>query len=111
MPSVILVAAIPYMWRLKEPAQPQVENPAAGQFLFASGLFLTSEVAIFYRKLEHHKLVAFCHASGFSAMFIHALQSEINDRATLGHPTDIGLDDEQAKWQLNEVIKPSIRFF
>ncbi len=92
--ALFLVATIPYMWHLQKAAQTQVENLAASQFLFASGLFLTGGIAIFYRKLVQHKLEAFCHASGLSTMFIRALKSEINDRATLDHPRGVGLGDE-----------------
>lgn len=83
--ALFLVATIPYMWHLQEHAQLRVETLAAGQFLFASVLFLTGGIAIFYRKLVHHKLEAFCHASGLGTMFIHALQSEIEEKSTVGH--------------------------
>lgn len=83
--ALFLVATVPYMWHLPEHAQIQVENLAASQFLFASVLFLTGAIAIYYRKLVHHKLEPFCHSSGFGTMFIHALKSEIDDKAKVGH--------------------------
>jgi hypothetical protein len=81
--ALFLVATIPYLWHLAAPAQRQITTLAAALFLFASVLFFTGGIAIYYRKLVRDKLEAFCHASGFGTMFIHALRSEIEDKATL----------------------------
>ncbi len=82
--ALFLVATIPYLWHLGDPARRQVTTLAAAQYLFASVLFLTGGIAIYYRKLVHHRLEAFCHASGLGTMFIRALRSEIQEKATLG---------------------------
>lgn len=82
--ALFLFATIPYLWHLGNQAQTQITTLAASMFLFASVLFFTGGIAIYYRKLVRDKLEAFCHASGFGTMFIHALQSEIRDKATVG---------------------------
>ncbi|HET7313913.1 YrhK family protein [Salinisphaera sp.] len=88
--ALFLVATIPYLWHLGDPAETQITTLAAAQFLFASVLFFTGGIAIYYRKLVRDKLEAFCHASGFGTMFIRALRSEIHDKATLGKSPDPG---------------------
>lgn len=82
--ALFVVASIPYLWHLQHAAQLQVTTFAAAQFLFASLLFLVGGMAIYYRKLVHAKLEAFCHASGLGTMFIHELKSEIEQKSTLG---------------------------
>lgn len=82
--ALFLAATIPYLWHLGPGAQTQVETFSAARFLFASVLFFTGAIAIYYRKLVRKRLESFCHASGLGTMFIHALRSEIEDKATVG---------------------------
>lgn len=82
--ALFAVASIPYLWQLAHADELTISTFAAAQFLFASVLFFVGGVAIYYRKLVHDKLEAFCHASGLGTMFIHELQSEIRSKSTLG---------------------------
>lgn len=82
--ALFVVASVPYLWNLGETAEFKITAFAAAQFLFASVLFFTGGLAIYYRKLVHDKLEAFCHASGLGTMFIRELQSEIHDRSRIG---------------------------
>lgn len=81
--ALFLVATVPYFWHLAHPAQYQIDTLSAAQFLFASILFFTGAIAIYYRKLVSDKLVAFCRAGGLGTLFIHALRSEIADKSTV----------------------------
>lgn len=79
--ALFAVATIPYLWDLTQTAEVRITTFAAAQFLFASLLFFAGGVAIYYRKLVHDKLEAFCRASGLGTMFVRELQSEIHDRS------------------------------
>lgn len=82
--ALFLVATIPYLWHLAAPAEYRISTLAASMFLFASILFFTGGVAIYYRKLVNDKLEAFCRTSGMGTIFIHALRSEIEDKSKIG---------------------------
>lgn len=82
--ALFVVASIPYLWHLAHPAQLTITAFSAAQFLCGSVLFLVGGVVIYYRKLVHDKLEAFCHAGGLGTMFIHDLKSEIKQKSTLG---------------------------
>lgn len=86
--ALFAVASIPYLWTLAQAAETRMTTFAAAQFLFASVLFFTGGVAIYYRKLVRDKLEAFCHASGVGTMFIRELQSEIRDKSHFGPSGD-----------------------
>lgn len=79
--ALFVVASVPYLWDLANSVRPRIDTFAAAQFLAASVLFLIGGIAIYYRKLVHDKLEAFCHASGWGTMFIRELQSEIDDKS------------------------------
>lgn len=80
--ALFIVASIPYLWQLGA-AQYAVETFDVAQFLLASVLFFTGAVAIYYRKLVRRRLEDFCRASNLGTMFIHALRSEIEDKAAV----------------------------
>jgi hypothetical protein len=88
--ALFLVATIPYLWHLSGHGATRVTTLAAAEFTFASVLFFTGGIAIYYRKLVRDKLEVFCHANEFGTMFIRRLQSEIHDKSTLGKPYDWG---------------------
>jgi branched-subunit amino acid ABC-type transport system permease component len=92
--ALFLVVTIPYLWDLHGQTQSEIYALAAGTFLFASVQFWVAGVAIYYRKLVREKLEAFCHASRLETMFIHALRSEIQDKATLGHRNNLNKHPE-----------------
>lgn len=85
--SLFLAASIPYLWDIGGGARLAVDTFAAARFTFASVLFLLGAVAIYYRKFVQNKLEAFCRTSKLGALFIHALRSEIEDKAEVGRYT------------------------
>lgn len=88
--SLFAVASIPYLWHLSGSAKTEITAFAAAEFLFASVLFFTGGLAIYYRKLVRDKVEAFCHASGLGTMFIRELQSEIDEKGRLSKARRVG---------------------
>lgn len=82
--ALFVVASVPYLWELHEPAKHEVTTFAAAQFLFASVLFFVGGICVYYRKLVRNQLEKFCHSSGLGTMFIRDLQNEIKSKGQLG---------------------------